>query len=172
LVHVSTAFVHGRHSGAPTAPLPEALPDLEGLDPERIYHSARETHPPGALSALAFLGHPNTYTFTKALTEHLLVRARPRPCLLRLCIMRPSIVSPSWVFPWPGWTGERPSTVTGCLVLILRRVTKTFLLGPHPAPIVPVDVVSRAIVHRALGWGCTAGMGAGAGAAGGAKVNV
>lgn len=76
------------------------------------------------------LGYPNTYTFTKALGEHLLVRALtahnrstgkgewnergsdswPR---LRLRIMRPSIVGPAWVFPWPGWTGEQPSTVTG-----------------------------------------------------------
>lgn len=35
------------------------------------------------------------------------------PCRLRLSILRPSIVGPSWVFPWTGWTGEQPSTVTG-----------------------------------------------------------
>lgn len=43
--------------------------------------------------------------------------------------------------------------VTGCQVLVLQRAVKTFRLGPHPAPIIPVDVVSRAIVHSALGWG-------------------
>ena len=43
--------------------------------------------------------------------------------------------------------------VSGCLVLLLQRTVKTFRLGPHPAPIIPVDVVSRAIVHSALGWG-------------------
>ncbi|CAB1112580.1 unnamed protein product [Ectocarpus sp. CCAP 1310/34] len=42
---------------------------------------------------------------------------------------------------------------TGCQVLVLQRAVKTFRLGPHPAPIIPVDVVSRAIVHSALGWG-------------------
>lgn len=76
------------------------------------------------------LDYPNTYTFTKAIGEHLLVQALtaanrstgkgersergsqswPR---LRLRIMRPSIVGPAWVFPWPGWTGDQPSTVTG-----------------------------------------------------------
>ncbi|CAN0018134.1 unnamed protein product, partial [Choristocarpus tenellus] len=214
LVHVSTAFVHGCNTGTPAEPLPENLPALRGLDPERLYQSAREREAgdattkaevqqqqlrrrrsgPGeseALSAMKSLGHPNTYTFTKALAEHLLVRAveaynrrwgRGRrvlcgQCLsggesggggggddgeptqglggvaLRLCVMRPSIIGPSWMFPWPGWTGERPSTVTGCLVLLLRRVVKTFNLGPHTSPVIPVDVVSRAIVHQALGWG-------------------
>lgn len=43
--------------------------------------------------------------------------------------------------------------VSGCLVLLLQRAVKTFRLGPHPAPIIPVDIVSRAIVHSALGWG-------------------
>lgn len=38
-------------------------------------------------------------------------------------------------------------------MLILHRVVKTFRLGSHPAPLIPVDVVSRAIVHSALGWG-------------------
>ncbi len=47
-------------------------------------------------------------------------------------------------------------------MLVLQRAVKTFRLGPHPAPIIPVDVVSRAIVHSALGWGgplTTAGTG-------------
>lgn len=38
-------------------------------------------------------------------------------------------------------------------MLLLQRVVKTFRLGSHPAPVIPVDVVSRAIVHSALGWG-------------------
>lgn len=97
------------------------------------------------MSAMTELGYPNTYTFTKAIGEHLLVRAlrahnkkllvktpqegfdendivvaekspaegRGRRRRLKLRIMRPSIVGPSWVFPWPGWASEQPSTVTG-----------------------------------------------------------
>eukprot|EP00752_Nemacystus_decipiens_P003513 g3241.t2 len=208
LVHVSTAFVHGGNSGTASSPLPQQLPDLGGRNPERLYRSAQNssvvgvvgggddvqsTGGPGkeAVEAMADLGYPNTYTFTKALGEHLLARAlsahnrkldkyaaegdgdqdggergaraeetggygascSPGPRRLRLRVVRPSIVGPSWVFPWPGWTGEQPSTVTGCQVLVLQRAVKTFRLGPHPAPIIPVDVVSRAIVHSALGWG-------------------
>lgn len=170
-VHVSTAFVHGGNSGTASCPLPQELPDLGGRNPERLYRSALNSrivggggggggnvHSAGAarkeaVEAMADLGYPNTYTFTKALGEHLLARALsahnrkldkptaetdgdgdgrergaaaeeaggrgascppgPRPRRLRLRVVRPSIVGPSWVFPWPGWTGEQPSTVTG-----------------------------------------------------------
>lgn len=165
LVHVSTAFVHGGNSGTASSPLPQKLPDLGGRNPERLYRSAQNSRVVGgggnvhsaggpgkeAVEAMADLGYPNTYTFTKALGEHLLARAlsahnrkldkaaaeedgdgdgrergvgteeadgRDAPCSrgprrLRLRVVRPSIVGPSWVFPWPGWTGEQPSTVTG-----------------------------------------------------------
>lgn len=176
-MHISTAFVHGGNSGTPFSPLPQQLPDLGGRNPERLYRSAQNTpraettaaagaaggrSGPGkhAADAIDDLGYPNTYTFTKALGEHLLVRALhahnrkqeaavkvdeeeegeevmteafggreggdgeflprggsgaccSRRCRLSLRIVRPSIVGPSWVFPWPGWTGEQPSTVTG-----------------------------------------------------------
>ena len=143
LVHVSTAFVHGGKSGTKTRPLPQELPDLGGRNAERLYRSAQNAaggHCLGkeALEAMAELDYPNTYTFTKALGEHLLTRAlrvhnrrvgrtegseeearvekkqlgATAPCL-RLRIVRPSIVGPAWMFPWPGWTGEQPSTVTG-----------------------------------------------------------
>lgn len=166
-MHVSTAFVHGDNSGTPSSPLPQELPDLGGRNPERLYRSAQCAGPAAggaareAVDAMSELGYPNTYTFTKALGEHLLARALsahnrrldrqaaesrevggdvgglaatgeagagqgggrgaggdssaslacPRRLMLR--VVRPSIVGPSWVFPWPGWTGEQPSTVTG-----------------------------------------------------------
>lgn len=53
-------------------------------------------------------------------------------------------------------------------MLVLQRAVKTFRLGPHPAPIIPVDVVSRAIVHSALGWGASSATAAAPGAADGA----
>lgn len=184
LVHVSTAFVHGRNSGTSAAPLPQHLPDLGGRDPAKLYRSAQnaalqEGRNPraggggkDAINAINELGYPNTYTFTKAIGEHLLaraIRAHNRRCeeqerrvaldcrdgntpgfpsdidtldggvggghddqelgrtdgqrrwlgawrgapYLKLKVVRPSIVGPSWVLPWAGWTGEQPSTVTG-----------------------------------------------------------
>ena len=41
---------------------------------------------------------PNTYTYTKQLAEHLLVK---EGASLPLCILRPSIVGASWKEPFP-----------------------------------------------------------------------
>ncbi|CAN0543644.1 unnamed protein product, partial [Ectocarpus sp. 12 AP-2014] len=128
LIHVSTAFVHGGKSGTASCPLPQELPDLGGRSPERLYQSAQRAPSASdagggsgggggagkeALDTMADLGYPNTYTFTKALGEHLLVRALSAHNRRLDRVVRPSIVGPAWVFPWPGWTGEQPSTVTG-----------------------------------------------------------
>ena len=43
---------------------------------------------------------PNTYTYTKAIAESLIVQeCRDLPCT----IVRPSIVGASWREPFPGW---------------------------------------------------------------------
>lgn len=47
---------------------------------------------------------------------------RSVPCRLHLKIVRPSIVGPSWLYPWPGWTGEHPSTVTGVAAVSTCRL--------------------------------------------------
>lgn len=46
--------------------------------------------------------HPNTYTFTKRLAE-ILVRDEYEESNLNVCIVRPSIVTPAWQTPLPGW---------------------------------------------------------------------
>ncbi len=43
---------------------------------------------------------PNTYTFTKAIAESVIVKeCGDLPC----CIVRPSIIGSSWKEPFPGW---------------------------------------------------------------------
>ena len=44
--------------------------------------------------------HPNTYTFTKAIAEQLLMETASD---LPLAIVRPSIVVAAWKDPLPGW---------------------------------------------------------------------
>jgi fatty acyl-CoA reductase len=46
--------------------------------------------------------HPNTYTFTKRLAE-MLVQDEYKNSNLNVCIVRPSIVTPAWQDPLPGW---------------------------------------------------------------------
>lgn len=41
---------------------------------------------------------------------------------------------------------------TGSLVLLLKRIVMIFRSGSKPLPVIPVDVVSRVIVHSAFGW--------------------
>ena len=66
---------------------------------------------------------PNTYTFTKALAESLIVQeCKDLPCT----IVRPSIVGASWREPFPGWIDNFngpsalfPATGTGLLRTML-----------------------------------------------------
>jgi len=54
----------------------------------------------------AVLGfQPNTYTYTKRLAE-ILVRNEYNKGIMPAVIVRPSIVSPSFLEPMPGWVGE------------------------------------------------------------------
>lgn len=48
------------------------------------------------------VSHPNTYTFTKRLSE-ILVRDEYDEGNLNVCIVRPAIVTPAWKEPIPGW---------------------------------------------------------------------
>lgn len=59
---------------------------------------------------------PNTYTYTKAIAESLVVQESmlgngngPLPT----CIVRPSIITASWREPFPGWIGNKLITNLG-----------------------------------------------------------
>jgi thioester reductase-like protein len=97
MVSVSTAYVtpyrqsEGRAIGEYLVPLRRPAREiyrdiLEGRKTER--------------ELLSETGHPNTYTLTKCLAEHLLEEAKGR---VPLRFVRPSIVSAAWRHPFPGW---------------------------------------------------------------------
>lgn len=48
--------------------------------------------------------HPNTYTYTKRLAELLVRDEYPN---LPICIVRPSIVTPAYLEPMPGWVSNK-----------------------------------------------------------------
>ncbi|KAK8051609.1 hypothetical protein PG993_002994 [Apiospora rasikravindrae] len=104
----------------------------------------------GALSgdaALKLTGHPNLYTMTKCLAEHVVSDARAN---LPLTIVRPSIVSAAWQYPMPGWIDSFAAVTgvfTGVWMGVLRVVRgnlKTIL------DIVPVDNVAMSLVSTCL----------------------
>ena len=93
---------------------------------------------------LAETGHPNTYTFTKCLAEHLLMERRGR---VPLTLVRPSIVSACLEQPFPGWI-DSIAGYTGFVALVglghMRALATP--VGTRP-DIVPCDLVSHRIVE-------------------------
>lgn len=141
-VYVSTAYVTPHRDG--TTPIPERLVPLP-LEPEAIYEGLRS----GALrddQVLARTGHPNTYTLTKCVAEHLLVARRGA---IPLSIVRPSIISASRRYPFPGWIDSTAGF--GAFAVLVGTGHLRAVVG-HPEArldIIPVDDVTARIVHAA-----------------------
>jgi fatty acyl-CoA reductase len=142
MVSVSTAYV-GPHP--PDGPLREILVPLP-VDPRQTYEAILA----GELrqeELLATTGHPNTYTLTKCLAEHLLVAERGD---VPLRIVRPSIISASRSLPVPGWI-DSYAAFAGFVVLIGAGRLRALRAEPDtPLDIVPCDAVATRIVDCAL----------------------
>ena len=123
-VYISTAFIHGNQSGSNSNPLPELLYSLGKYDAIDIYQSMMGTQ---ALASTAMndLGFPNTYTFSKCVCEHLLLRDQES----NVVIIRPCIVGPSWNSPWEGWAGNIPSTIVAGACLFLMNPNSVWSFG-------------------------------------------
>lgn len=93
---------------------------------------------------------PNTYTYTKAVAESLLVeRARKLLPNIPIAMVRPSIVAGIWRQPICGWvdnfngpTGVILSMMTGCIQAMHAYPS-------YCADIVPVDIVANLIICTA-----------------------
>ncbi len=92
-------------------------------------------------------GHPNTYTLTKCIAEHLVAR---RGEALPVTLVRPSIVSVSERTPSAGWV-DSAAAFAGFVALLgsgrLRVVAGN--LGAH-LDVVPCDAVAHRIVEAAF----------------------
>ena len=86
IVYVSTAYVTPHHTGKiveALVPLPKPATELYALLQEGTLKDEE---------ILAITGHPNTYTMTKTVAEHIMVERRGS---VPLTIVRPSIISAS-----------------------------------------------------------------------------
>jgi perosamine synthetase len=144
-VHISTAFVHGNSTGTFDNPLSERPYPLRGYDPNEIYSSmlGMQFY---ASSAMADLGFPNTYAFSKCVCEHLLLQ----DCSVATVIIRPSIVGPAIQEPYEGWAGDRPSTIVAAASLYLSFQWNVWCFGAYRVPYIPVDVVARFVLAKAF----------------------
>jgi hypothetical protein len=96
---------------------------------------------------LAETGHPNTYTLTKSLAEHLCVR---RAGDLPVTIVRPSIVSACRTHPTPGWID---SAAAFAAFVSMIGAGKLRVLAGDPSTrldVVPCDAVAQRIVSAAF----------------------
>lgn len=133
LVHVSTAFCNCTRDRVEEAVYPPPMPAaelqrlLDGMDDKQV-----EEVTPGLLGGL-----PNTYTFTKAVAEALVVdEAKGLPVV----IVRPSIVVPAWREPSPGWVDSLNGPLGPWVAIGQGTLRCVFGDGAKVADLVPVDV--------------------------------
>ena len=143
LVSVSTAYVTPHQSARVRvrerlAPLPRPASEiLEAIRSGRADERAllRET------------GHPNTYTLTKCLAEHLLVERRGE---VPLCLVRPSIISASWWRPAPGWIDSPAAFALVVMAIATGRMRAVVARPRSRLDVVPCDEVSERVVDAAF----------------------
>ncbi len=141
MVDVSTAYVTAWRPG----PIPETLAHLPR--PAEALYQAILDGSRTEQELKAETGHPNTYTYTKCLAEHLLCERRGD---VPLTIVRPSIISASWHAPFPGWL-DSAAAFAGCLLYAGLGIVKAWVADPGVRlDVVPVDVVSNRIVEAAF----------------------
>lgn len=97
---------------------------------------------------------PNTYTYTKALGEHLIALEASG---LPVAIVRPSIVVASWREPIPGWI-DNLNGPTGLLLAYGKGLMRTmYAKRTSKADIVPVDIVVNCMIAAAYYAASTSG---------------
>ncbi len=147
LVDVSTAYVTP-HPGAGT-PVEERLAALP-WDPDRLYDAIRAGRydaPEAEAALLAESGHPNTYTLTKSLTEHLLARRRGD---VPLILVRPSIIAASHRRPFPGWIDSAAAFALFAVGIGTGRMRVVLARPEARLDLVPVDAVAERVVDAAF----------------------
>lgn len=142
MVDVSTAYVNVWRPG----PIEETLAHLPKPASE-LYEGFQATQGDGR-EWMALTGHPNTYTLTKSVAEHLISERREH---LPVVIVRPSIVSASLRSPFPAWL-DSPAALAGCLLYSGLGVVRAFNADPTVRlDVVPVDVVAEDVVRAVFG---------------------
>lgn len=141
LTHISTAYVTPHSVG----PLYETLSTLPKSATE-LYEDVLSGKM-GEEEVLSLANLPNTYTVSKAITEHLMTERRAH---VPLTIIRPSIISASRQYPFPGWIDSH-AAFAGFVCAIGGGVLHVVAGNPTTIlDIVPVDDVSRLIINETL----------------------
>ncbi len=143
LVSVSTAYVTPHRGGVQVCE--EVLPPLP--EPAAALYARIHAGQVDERDVLRATAHPNTYTLTKALAEHLLVE---RKGAVPLSIVRPSIITPSRERPRPGWI-DNPAAFAAFVSMIGSGYHRVLCARSETAlDLVPCDDVSERVVDAAF----------------------
>ncbi|XP_050315779.1 fatty acyl-CoA reductase 1 [Anthonomus grandis grandis] len=136
-IHVSTAYCHLNERILYEKPYPPpADPHKVIKTIEWLQDDVLESITPKILGDI-----PNTYAFTKALGEALVVEQKEH---LPVLILRPSVVIPIWKEPIPGWT-DNINGPTGLLIGAGKGVIRTMYCQQDSyADYLPVDIAVNA----------------------------
>src|SRR5690606_19309011 len=141
MVSVSTAYVSVWRNGPITETLAHMPRAAEDVRRAILADECAERE------LLAESGHPNTYTYTKCLAEHLLSQRRGS---VPLRVVRPSIISAAWANPKPGWI-DSTAAFAGCLLYTGLGLVKVWEADPNVRlDVVPVDQVSLRVLETAF----------------------
>ncbi|CAG0917904.1 unnamed protein product [Notodromas monacha] len=161
LVHVSTAYCNCDRDEIEEIVYPPPH------DPEQIVHamSWMDDELIKEITPQLIGKRPNTYTYTKALAETVLVKDAAN---LPVAIVRPSIVSAAWKEPIPGWV-DNLNGATGLLVGAGKGLIRSILCHREKrADLIPVDIPINLMIavawhtavkspNRMLVYNCTSG---------------
>lgn len=150
LVHVSTCFVAGNHSGdveedvelglSPNGTRIDVEEEVQTLQSICTNSCAKWQRVDRVVHRAQSLGWPNVYTFTKALTERDLMRRDD----LQLTVVRPTVVESAVEYPFAGW--NEGLNTSGPMVWLLWSWIRRFRSEPsHIFDVVPVDAVARGV---------------------------
>ncbi|XP_046383096.1 fatty acyl-CoA reductase 1 [Ischnura elegans] len=136
-IHVSTAYCHLEQKILFEKPYPPPA------DPHKIIKCMEllEDNIAESMTKTILGTLPNTYAFTKALSEGIVVEYMDK---LPVVILRPSIVIPIWKEPIPGWTDNLNGPM-GLLIGAGKGVIRTMYCDSRGhADFIPVDVAVNA----------------------------
>lgn len=138
-VHLSTAFCHCEFDTLDETIYPSPA------NPEDVMRTVEwmDDHTLEIITPRLLGPHPNCYTYSKRLAESLVSQYANR---IPISVARPSIVTPSFKEPVPGWVDSLNGPV-GVIVAGGKGVIRSVLCSPdYEAEVVPVDIAINALI--------------------------
>ncbi|KAF9438999.1 cyclin-dependent kinase inhibitor far1 [Entomortierella beljakovae] len=147
-VHISTCYANAHKTGEY---INETIYDHPFGEPEELFKMLTTSSYEEVRNferSYVLKSYPNTYTFTKSLTEHL-IKKRFRDMNLPIVIVRPSIVTSAIEEPVPGWVEGTAAANKAVVSCALGHVQEWVGMINYKTDLIPVDIVAKIILLAA-----------------------